>query len=43
MRLLFHESRRLVARLNQLLAAARAPVVARMAANDVCMPERFAR
>ena len=37
------ENRGLVASLNQLLAAARAPLVARMDADDICQPERFAR
>lgn len=37
------ENRGLIASLNQLLAEARAPLVARMDADDVCMPERFAR
>lgn len=36
-------NRGLVASLNELLAAARAPIVARMDADDICMPERFSR
>ena len=37
------ENRGLVASLNELVARARAPIVARMDADDVAMPERFAR
>lgn len=37
------ENRGLVASLNQLLAEARAPLIARMDADDLCRPERFAR
>lgn len=37
------ENRGLVASLNQLLSEARAPLIARMDADDLCMPERFAR
>jgi len=37
------ENRGLIASLNELLALARAPVVARMDADDICRPERFAR
>ena len=37
------ENRGLVASLNQLLAEARAPLIARMDADDICLPERFAR
>ena len=37
------ENRGLVVSLNQLLAEARAPLIARMDADDICMPERFAR
>ena len=36
------ENRGLVASLNQLLAESRAPLVARMDADDICLPERFA-
>ncbi len=38
---IFRENRGLVASLNQLLAEARAPLVARMDADDVCHPDRF--
>lgn len=37
------ENRGLVASLNQLLDESRAPLVARMDADDLCMPGRFAR
>ncbi|MDE2411761.1 MAG: glycosyltransferase [Sphingomonadales bacterium] len=37
------ENRGLVVSLNQLLAESRAPLVARMDADDVCHPDRFAR
>ncbi|MFC3175403.1 glycosyltransferase [Novosphingobium bradum] len=40
---ILRENRGLVASLNQLLAEARAPLVARMDADDICRPERFAR
>lgn len=39
---IFRENRGLIASLNQLLAAARAPLIARMDADDICLPERFA-
>lgn len=42
-RLITRENRGLVASLNELLNLARAPLVARMDADDVCLPERFAR
>lgn len=42
-RAISRENRGLVASLNQLLAEARAPLVARMDADDVCRPDRFAR
>ena len=42
-RVIARENRGLVASLNQLLAEARAPLIARMDADDVCLPERFAR
>ena len=42
-RIIARENRGLVASLNQLLAEARAPLVARMDADDICHPERFAR
>ena len=38
---IFRENRGLVASLNQLLAESRAPLVARMDADDVCHPDRF--
>lgn len=41
-RVISRENRGLVASLNQLLAEARAPLVARMDADDVCPPHRFA-
>lgn len=37
------ENRGLVASLNELVVAARAPLIARMDADDICEPERFAR
>ncbi|WP_226018589.1 glycosyltransferase [Novosphingobium sp. FKTRR1] len=40
---IMRENRGLVASLNELLANARAPLVARMDADDICLPERFAR
>lgn len=40
---IIRENRGLVASLNQLLAEAQAPLVARMDADDICRPERFAR
>ena len=39
----FRENRGLVASLNQMVAMARAPWIARMDADDVCAPDRFAR
>ena len=42
-RLISRENRGLVASLNQLLEEARAPLVARMDADDICRPDRFAR
>jgi hypothetical protein len=42
-RLIARENRGLVASLNELLAAARAPLVARMDADDVSLPQRFER
>lgn len=38
---IFRENRGLVASLNQLLTEARAPLVARMDADDICLPDRF--
>ncbi len=40
---ILRENRGLVASLNQLLSEAQAPIVARMDADDICMPGRFAR
>lgn len=40
---IIRENRGLVASLNQLLSEAQAPIVARMDADDICKPERFAR
>jgi len=40
---IIRENRGLVASLNQLLDEARAPLVARMDADDICHPERFAQ
>jgi hypothetical protein len=42
-RVIARENRGLIASLNELLGIARAPLVARMDADDVCLPERFAR
>lgn len=42
-RLIERENRGLVASLNELIAAAKAPMLARMDSDDVAMPERFAR
>lgn len=40
---ILRESRGLIASLNQLIEEARAPLIARMDADDVAQPERFAR
>ena len=40
---IIRENRGLIASLNELLATARAPVIARMDADDICHPERFVR
>lgn len=40
---ILRENRGLIASLNQLLAEARAPLIARMDADDICRPERFER
>ena len=40
---IIRENRGLVASLNELLAVARAPIVARMDADDICRPNRFER
>lgn len=42
-RLIARENRGLIASLNELFAAARAPLVARFDADDICAPNRFAR
>lgn len=42
-RVISRENRGLVASLNELIAAARAPLLARMDADDVCEPNRFER
>lgn len=43
LRLIARENRGLIASLNQLLVEARAPLVARMDADDICHPRRFER
>lgn len=40
---IFRENRGLVASLNQLIDEARAPIIARMDADDVCLQNRFAK
>ncbi len=40
---IFRENRGLIYSLNQLIGEARAPLIARMDADDICLPERFAR
>lgn len=42
-RIIARENRGLVTSLNQLLAEARAPLVARFDADDICLPDRFAQ
>lgn len=42
-RVISRENRGLVASLNQLFAEARAPLIARFDADDICKPDRFAR
>lgn len=42
-RAIIRENRGLVASLNQLLAEAQSPLVARMDADDICRPNRFTR
>ena len=42
-RAIHRENRGLVISLNQLISEARAPLVARMDADDICLPERFAK
>lgn len=40
---IIRENRGLIASLNQLLVEARAPLIARMDADDICRPDRFAK
>ncbi len=40
---IIRENRGLVDSLNQLIAESRAPLIARMDADDICLPERFAQ
>lgn len=40
---ILRENRGLIASLNQLIAEARAPLIARMDDDDICMPDRFQR
>jgi glycosyltransferase involved in cell wall biosynthesis len=40
---IFRANKGLIVSLNQLLAEARAPIIARMDADDISLPERFAR
>lgn len=42
-RLISRENRGLVSSLNEMIEKARAPLVARMDADDICLPERFDR
>ena len=42
-RLISRENRGLIASLNQLLEEAKAPLIARMDADDICLPHRFER
>ena len=42
-RVIARENRGLVASLNELVVAARAPLIARMDADDICLPIRFER
>jgi glycosyltransferase involved in cell wall biosynthesis len=42
-RAIHRENRGLVASLNQMLGEAKAPLVARMDCDDICLPERFER
>lgn len=42
-RIIARENRGLVASLNELIAAARTPLIARMDADDICLPTRFSR
>lgn len=40
---ILRENRGLIASLNEMIEAARAPVIARMDADDICRPHRFSR
>jgi glycosyltransferase involved in cell wall biosynthesis len=40
---ILRENRGLIASLNEMLGVARAPIIARMDADDIALPERFAR
>lgn len=40
---IYRENRGLITSLNELLARAHAPLIARMDADDICAPDRFAR
>lgn len=42
-RIIHRENRGLIVSLNELLTAARAPIIARMDADDIAMPDRFAQ
>lgn len=42
-RAITRENRGLVASLNELIAAAQAPIIARMDADDICRPDRFGK
>ncbi len=42
-RVIDHENRGLVASLNEMLAVAKAPLIARMDGDDIAMPNRFSR
>ena len=43
LRPIIRENRGLIASLNQMLHEARAPIIARMDADDICLPQRFER
>ena len=40
---ILRENRGLIASLNEMIETARAPIIARMDADDICRPERFAK
>ncbi len=42
-RAIHRENRGLIASLNQLMQESKAPLIARMDADDICLPERFAK